>query len=125
MSNFENSIKKFLEEERSVEAKEILQDLSMLYEQFHCISRRMIYLLTGEEKSRTGLTDFIKSVFIRRRVLGQKEIMGEVTESFDSTTTSKAVSDSLGYLIETNYIEFFHDSETKKRKYRIPQRKRE
>jgi len=125
MSNFENSIKKFLEEERSVEAKEILQDLSMLYEQFHCISRRMIYLLTGEEKSRTGLTDFIKSVFIRRRVLGQKEIMGEVTESFDPTTTSKAVSDSLGYLIETNYIEFFHDSETKKRKYRIPQRKRE
>ena len=124
MSKFEDSIKIFIEEENKTEARELLSELSLIYEQFHCVSRRLIYLLTGEEKSRTGLTDFIKSIFVRHRVLKHKELMSEVTENFDSTISSKAVSDSLQYLMEINYIESFHDSETKKRKYRITQRKR-
>ena len=124
MSKFEESIKQIVQQQQLTEASAILHDLSMLYEQFHCLSRRLIYLLTGEEKSRTGLTDFVKTVFVRRGAICQKELMYELVESFDPNITSKAVSDSLQYLMKIKYLEKFWDSEIKKYKYRIPKRKR-
>ena len=123
MSRFEESVQKLIATQSSNEAKELLAELTTIYEQFHCVSRRLIYLLTGEEKSRTGLSDFIKSSFSRRGVLSQKEIMAEVVENFDPTVTSKAVSDSLQYLLETRHLERFYAPEVKKHKYRVPRKK--
>jgi hypothetical protein len=123
MSKFEDSIKELIAKQSITEAKELIYDLSILYEQFHCLSRRLIYLLTGEEKSRTGLTDFVKGVFIRKGSVCQKEIMKEVVENFDPTISSKAVSDSLQYLMKITYLEKFWDSEIKKHKYRVPRKK--
>lgn len=123
MSKFEESVQKLIESQNYNEAKELLAELTTIYEQFHCVSRRLIYLLTGESKSRTGLSDFIKSVFSRRGVLSQKELMVELVENFDPTITSKAVSDSLNYLMETRHLERFYAPEVKKHKYRIPRKK--
>jgi len=123
MSRFDDSVNKLIETQTIAESRELIAELATLYEQFHCVSRRLIYLLTGEDKSRTGLSDFIKSVFTRRGVLCQKELMGEVVENFDPTVTSKAVSDSLRYLQDTHYLEKFYSSESKKHTYRIPRRK--
>jgi hypothetical protein len=119
MSNFEKKIQQIVENQQLAEAQEILYELSTLYEQFHCLSRRIIYLLTGEEKSRTGLTDFVKSVFARRGAICQKEVLREVVENFDCTVTSKAVSDSLHYLMKVGYLDKFWSNELSKYKYTI------
>ena len=66
----------------------------------------------------------MKTVFVRRGAICQKELMYELVESFDPNITSKAVSDSLQYLMKIKYLEKFWDSEIKKYKYRIPKRKR-
>lgn len=124
MSKFEERIQEIVAREHEEEARAIIQDLNILYEQFHALSRRLIYLLTGEEKTRTGLTDFVKATLHQYGAMCQKELMRHVTERFDPTITSKAVSDSLQYLMETRFLENFWDAEIKKRKYRIPRKKR-
>lgn len=124
MTRFEDSINELVENEKNKEAQAILEDLALLYEQFHALSRRLIYLISGEQKSRTGLTDFIKAAFHARGALCQTYLMKEVTENFDPTITSKAVSDSLQYLMKTKYLERYWCTEIKRYKYRVPRLKR-